>query len=403
MSNKSRKNKRRRENLRRNPEGHSPHLVITDEYESERILCVRGPVHGPSGYTRICHNLITGLHQAEKNFWIDPLPWAIQPTIELTPSMTKMIKSHLPIKDTFAKNTKGFLCICLPVDLPARPIGPNTWNMTIFETTRIPDDWIKTLSQPQGPGLGSPIKGLILPCRGNLESFQSVNQTKKIIPLAIDYDLFSPGDDKTDLPYRSEFNILTSYHQNQRKNPTFLVKLINEFDSRTTFYVKTFGRGMSSYERELIRKAIGEQIKSDARVVLLYDLISDEEQARLYRSVDLLINVAHGEGWDYPRCEAYSCGTPAIGSMFIGPEDYTIDEFRLINHTRMPCPDIPPYFSPNAQWGELDLVEYIQAIDTVRSETEKYRELALKQREALMKHTGTMKEMAQNVWKTVMG
>jgi len=370
---------------------------------AHEYLCIRGPIYGPSGYARMTRNAIEGLYRAGKKFWVDVLPWVVQPTIEVSENFHNIIKANMPTKDVI-DTTLDLLCVSLPADLPSRPITVNTWNMTIFETTKIPDDWIKILSSPEEQNAQvSAIKGLILPCKGNLKSFESTPQQKVIVPLAIDYDIFNPDGPKAELPGKSDFNILLSYHQNQRKNPDFVIKLINEMDENTTVYIKTFGRGMSTWERKGIIDDIKSKIKTRCNIVMLYDLVSDETQAGMYRAMDLFVNVAHGEGWDLPRCEAFSCGVPAIGSMFMGPDDYTIPEFRMITHHLVPCPEIPPFFSSKAKWADLDLVNYLQVIENIRSNREWSRELALKQRDHLMKHTGTFEDMGNRIWKAVMG
>lgn len=371
--------------------------------QTHEFLCVRGPIYGPSGYARMTRGVVEGLHLAGKKFWVDALPWVVQPSIELTESFHEIIKANSPPTDVIEK-THDLVCISLPTDLPSRPICINTWNMTIFETTKVPDEWIQTLDSGHHQNPNAPaINGLILPSKGNLESFKLAPQEKKIVPIAIDYNIFTPDGPVAELLCKSDFNILLSYHQNQRKNPELVIRLIDEMDKNTTVYIKTYGKGMSTWERKEIYDDIKSKVKSPCNIVLHYDLISDEAQAELYRAMDLIINVAHGEGWDLPRCEAYACGIPAIGSMFIGPDDYTIDEFRMITHKLVPCPEIPPFFSSQAKWAELDLIEYLQAIEIIRSNRKQYRDYALKQRDHLMKHTGTIKDMGNRVWKAVMG
>lgn len=366
------------------------------------LLCVRGPIYGPSGYSRMTRNIVEGLHRAEKRFYLDIIPWAVQPSIEVTPEFKNIFKSHLISKDEMNK-TNGLLCICLPTDLPSRPIMKKTWLQTIFETTKIPHKWVEVLSSPIQTGSEDlAIKGLILPCNGNLESFSECPQSKAVIPLAIDYELFTPIGEGMELPDRSDFNILLSYHQNMRKNPEMVIRLINELGPDTTVYLKTFGIGMSTSERERITKSLQEKIESECKVVLLYDIISDEDQARLYRAMDLLVNVSHGEGWDLPRIESYSCGTPAIGPTFMGPADYTIDKFKMLSQNLVPCPDQPPFFESRAQWVDIDLIELMQAIAKIRNNYEEYLEAALEQRQSLIEYTGDLKSMGERIWNTVM-
>lgn len=366
------------------------------------FLCVRGPIYGPSGYSRIVRGLIQGLDAADKRFWIDAIPWMIQPTIELPEKFREIIKSRMIRYDETSK-TEGFLCVCLPSDLPGRPIGENTWNFTIFETTQVPDRWIQVLasSGPQDPDRTA-IKGIIIPCQGNLVSFKAAPQKKVVIPLAIDYDVFNPDGPKAEMPYKSGFNILISYHQNPRKNPGLIYRVLNELDKDTTVYLKTYGIGMSSWERRGLAQFIREQTKAECRVVLLYDLVSDQLQAEMYRAMDLVLNVSHGEGWDLPRHEAYACGVPAIGPTFIGPADYVLPEFDIIKYRLVPCPELPPYFSSVQKWAEIDLLDVLTAINMVRESRAFYTGMALRQREHLIRHTGTLREMAEKVWNTVM-
>lgn len=401
MSNNSRKKNRDKHSQAGNPMP-KKQPVSNDDY-----LCVRGPVYGPSGYANITRNIFEGLHRAGKRIWLEALSWAVQPTMEYTSEFEKTVRSHptYPPEQPIIDKTTGLLCICTPPDFKNQQIGPNTWNYTIFETTQIPQEWLQILSSPSHQRRDVPaIKGLILPTKANANvSFHQAPQKKVVVPLAIDYDVYCPDGDRRDLKWKSDFNILISYHHSIRKNPEFVIRVINELDENTTVYLKTFMQGMSSIEQKKIAQAFREEIKGRCRVVLLYDIISDREQAKLYRSMDLILNLSHGEGWDLPRVEAYSCGTPALGPMFMAPEEYTIPEFRLISQKIVNCPDHPPYFHSGAQWAELDLIDVLYAIDKIRKSPEEYRNHALKQREALIKHTGTLEQMGGKIWETVMG
>lgn len=366
-------------------------------------LCVRGPIFGPSGYARYARNVMEALHVAGKEFWVDPLFWAVQPSTELPENFNKIMGSHTPAHGE-RERTSNLISVCLPQDLPQQVMANNTWNMSIFETTRVPEHWIKILNfRINQSTKKKSINGLIVPCQGNVKSFEGASMPIKVIPLAIDYDIFTPDGPVAELEDRSDFNIMLSYAQNMRKNPDFVIRLINELDSNTTVYLKTFGVGMSTWEREIIRRDLEKHLKTRCRVVLLYDLISDEDQAALYRAMDLVVNVAHAEGWDLPRIESYACGTPAIGPCFMGPDDYTIDEFRLIEHNLVVCPEIPPFFNPSMKWAELDLVNYLQVIQGMKENWEDWKEITLKQRAALIGHTGTLEDMGNRIWDTVMG
>ena len=169
--------------------------------ERNGYLCVRGPIYGQSGYARMAHNLIRGLHSAGKKFWVDAIPWTVQPTIEVPNDFREIIKANF-VDWEKTNNTDGFVCICLPTDLPSRPIGKNTFNMTIFETTQVPDQWIKVLNSPAPDNPNeTAIRGLILPCRGNLQSFEKASQKKTIVPISIDYDIFSPDGCQSSAPH----------------------------------------------------------------------------------------------------------------------------------------------------------------------------------------------------------
>ena len=362
-------------------------------------ICIRGPIYGFSGYARMTNNLILGMDQTDHEFWVDPIPWSVQPTIEISDKLKSVLTRRRPCAEDITRMA-GLLAVCLPTDLPSRPIDSNTWNMTIFETTRIPDGWVGILkSNAQGEINELAIKGLIVPSRANLSAFDAAPQKKAIVPLAIDYDTFTPDGPTAALPYASDFNILMSYHMNSRKNPELAMKVINELPADTTVYLKTYGIGMSTWERDGMRDQLARILDGKCRVVLLYDLVSDEREAEIYRAMDLVLNVSHGEGWDLPRCEAYACGTPAIGTLFPAPIEYTIPEFRLINHSLVPCPEIPPFFSSIQKWAEIDLMDVLAAINQVRENRAMYRELALKQRDHLIGYTGRLVDMAEKVWK----
>ncbi len=366
------------------------------------IVCVRGPILGNSGYTRATRNIIKGMHLAEKKFYIDPIPWATQPSAEVPDEFHKIIKEHLPSKESHEK-TAGLLTICTPSDLISKPSHPNTYIWTIFETTKIPEEWVRYLNMPGQNKKGQALNGIIVPIKGNAEqSFALAKPEKHVVPLAIDYELFGETETVPPLKHSGDFNILLCYHANHRKNPEFIIEVINHLSSDYTVYLKTYVHGFSTIERLNIAHELSDKINSRAKVVLLYDIVPDEDMKTLYNQMDLVLNLSHGEGWDLPRVEAISCGTPAIGTNFMGALDYVVKPFDLIEHKLVDCPDLPPYFSSEAQWANLNLMQVIQSISQVKNNYQAFMDAVPAQKDHLMKHTGTLADMGARMHDIVM-
>jgi glycosyltransferase involved in cell wall biosynthesis len=122
-------------------------------------------------------------------------------------------------------------------------------------------------------------------------------------------------------------------------------------------------------------------------VTLLMDNMSDEDVARLYSTMDFIVNPSRGEGLCLPLVQGMSAGCIPISNRFSAPGDYvrplysyvgTMSEPELIlgrdleegangflvNYTLEPAIHMPrnPWYRFDQMWGRVDLQDLISAI-----------------------------------------
>ena len=190
-------------------------------------------------------------------------------------------------------------------------------NYTTFETTRIPQSWIKhSLSHDL----------VILTCDSAKKAWMAGGVPKerlKVCPLGVDPQRFHPGVEPLEigsqrgrkvLEYRTRFLNVSAFISASRKNLSGMlrvwIKATNADDDAILilklsgynykwWWPDKFNRALNAIERE-----IGKRRKEAAPILFYSQILSNSQMASFYAAATHYWSMSHGEGWDLPMMEA---------------------------------------------------------------------------------------------------
>ena len=203
---------------------------------------------------------------------------------------------------------------------------------TMYETDRLPKDWIEKCNQ---------MDEIWVPSKFNVETFAKYGVDKNklvVIPEGIDTEVFNPDKvEKYALPNKATFNFLSIFEWTNRKGWDVLLKAYFETFSNkddVCLYLRTYLLGNYDNDSKLfIQNKINNLIAKEGyskrklpRIELLTNQLPFKEMLQLYKSVDAFVLPSRGEGWGRPYMEAMSMGLPVIGTNWSGNTEFMTEE-----------------------------------------------------------------------------
>ncbi|PWI57283.1 glycosyltransferase [Sulfoacidibacillus thermotolerans] len=193
---------------------------------------------------------------------------------------------------------------------------------TMFETDRIPEDWVWKCNQ---------LSEIWVPSTFNVETFakSGVDEKRiKVIPEPFDFDFFTPSklplDKKALLPGIKSFIFFSNFTWLYRKGWDVLIRAyVEEFSKYddVTLLIKTSKMQMNeSPENELNKflKSLGYTRESAPHIAMIDGNLTEEQIRLLYNLSDAFVLPTRGEGWGRPFMEAMAMELPVIGTNWGG-------------------------------------------------------------------------------------
>ncbi len=198
---------------------------------------------------------------------------------------------------------------------------------TMFETDRIPDDWVQMCNQ---------MDQVWVPSQFNVETFSrsGVDADKlHAVPSPISPELFAVDLTHAELPGSECFAFLSVFAWGLRKGWDVLVQaFVEEFErGEAKLLMKvTPAIGFSVQQHrdrtvQFIEEVLGLDSTGVAEILFVDGDMDMTDLARLYRSTDAFVLPSRGEGWGRPYMEAMAAGLPTIGSRWGGNLDFMND------------------------------------------------------------------------------
>jgi len=281
----------------------------------------RGPFYTPSGYTYEARTLLR--HLLAAGFTVRTLP----PTLRLLRRPAALRRKAPELYDLHAP-ARGRQPAVELTHLPACYFAPLTRGAsrigrTMFETDRIPADWVRACNK---------MDEVWVPSTFNAQTFAAsgVRPEKiRVLPLGVDTQRFHPGVPPLSIPGARGFVFLANFAWQQRKGWPILVEaFLREFraDEDVTLVLKTMPvfHSPDSVRRQLHRwiRQLGFTPGQTAPIILDQRVLPSSALPQLYAACDAFVLPTRGEGWGFPLLEAMACGKPVIATRWSGPLDF---------------------------------------------------------------------------------
>lgn len=236
-------------------------------------------------------------------------------------------------------------------------------NYTTFETTRIPEYWVK-------PSLSHDL--VILPSDSAKQAWMESGIPEghlRLCPLGVDPGRFHPGVEPLELgsqrwrrvlEYRTRFINVSAFVSAPRKNilgmlrvwieatnandDAILILKLGGYKYNRWWWPDKFLRALNAMERE-----IGKTRKEAAPIFFYDQVLPDSQMPSLYAAATHYWSMSYGEGWDLPMMEA-----GAMGLHLIAPEHSAYTAYLDESVAQMiPSRRIPADFNGGTGLGRL--------------------------------------------------
>jgi len=283
-----------------------------------------GPLLDASGYAQFGRAFISGLYKRSD----------VSLSLELL-SFEKN-KPHIGDLEKVIKelaNTKVDYKIKVVNALPThmatlKEEGKKNVCFTMFETSRIPDQWVQSLN--------THADACFVPCTWNKDVFEQSGVTIPVYVVypGIDADYYRNIDAIPKVELSSigdnDISFYSIFQWTERKNPT---GLLNEYFSAfdgvedVCLVLKTYGSNTEASEQQRIKDLIRSiksklLLKKAPKIMFIGDLLSNEQITGLHKRCDCFVLPHRAEGFGMPHIEAMACGKPVITTGFSGNMDF---------------------------------------------------------------------------------
>jgi len=263
---------------------------------------------------------------------------------------------------------------------PARKIS-----FTVWESTRLPDDWMIPLAMADEVWTPSAWGAQVL-CDNSVDAARV-----HVVPEGVDDMLFQPYGDR--LPLLEGLDGFRFLHVGKAEPRKGTVELLQAFD-------RAFGEDepvflvLASHNRLLpgfdtVRFLENLALRRRRWVVPVQPLPRRRDMAALYRGCDAFVAPSRAEGWGLPALEALASGLPTALTHFAGHTAFAHEDNSLPIPFRLTpvAPEALPYFvrgdGDYGEWAEPDIDGLAEVMRTMVRQRDVLRARALRQATAI--------------------
>ncbi|MGN8768191.1 glycosyltransferase [Paenibacillus barengoltzii] len=241
-----------------------------------------------------------------------------------------------------------------PAHLFVPPKAPLSVGRTMFETDRLPSDWVVRLNE---------MTEIWVPSRFNRETFirSGVHEKKiRVVPGTLDESVYS-RDRVTPYPLDGArgFRFLSVFDWSVRKGWDVLLQAYMETftsldDISLILKISRINEPLANVHAEIHHMKSKLGLSSPPHIIVMDSRMTEDEMIRLYAACDAFVLPTRGEGWGRPFMEAMAMQLPVIGTNWSGQLEFMDSENSyLIDVERLnPVPDtMPPHFHGHL-WAE---------------------------------------------------
>ena len=314
-----------------------------------------GTVFDSTGYAKATREYVLALHAAGVDVSLETYQGL--PQVGLPPDQRSVLEHLLRKRRSAGRRVSVYHYI---PDLWRRKLRAS-FGFTYWETSKIPDNWIKQANQ---------MSGILLPSIHNINVFRQsgVNVPLHYVRPCLSEPYHPPAPEHTPqyVNHLPPFRFLSVCSWIDRKGIDILLKAFwSEFTAAdpVCLIIKTAGTAevyhmMEHWKREL------QLTHHPAQVYIDLELRSEMEMDALYRSSHAFVLPSRGEGVGYPVLEAAMRGVPIIVTGWGGHLDF-LNEYNsyLIPYHLVPVRPQPYYqgYQSDQLWAEA-------SVDALRSQ-----------------------------------
>ncbi|MGI9538986.1 MAG: glycosyltransferase family 4 protein, partial [Miltoncostaeaceae bacterium] len=343
----------------------------------------RGPLTDPSGYAAEGRAFVRGLVEEGVRLRVDPAVWHYREAITggERERLADLMETELPSVDASVQHTFGRLF---------DPYAPGRLRIgrTMFETDRIPRDWVARCNQ---------MDEVWVPSEAGRQAFASAGvdpDRLAVIPSPLELDRLDPDVEPLSLPDAHGTVFLAAFDWTLRKGWDVLLAAWCEAfraDDDVTLVLKTWStsRGLDTdaIADELVGhvRSLGHDAGSIPDIVLFDRLLPERRMSALYRAADAYLAPSRGEGWGRPAVEAMAVGCPVVATDWSGPSAYVDSEVgwpvghRLVDVPEAAVAEVPGF--AGHRWAEPDRGDLIDALRAVHADPGEARRRGVRARE----------------------
>ena len=226
---------------------------------------------------------------------------------------------------------------------------------TVWESTRLPDDWLESLTSADQVWTPSHWGAAVM-ARNGIDPAHI-----HVVPEGIDPALFHPNVTATPvISERAGFKFLHIGRFEDRKGTKTLIRAFDkEFGPRDDALLILACHNHHEPGFNIGAELRALELRRPERLVFIPPVARHDVLAGLYTACDAFVAPSRAEGWGLPIIEAMACGLPVITTDHSAPRDYLGAESYRVSCRMMPI--ATPFFKPSngdfGMWAEPDVAD----------------------------------------------
>lgn len=237
--------------------------------------------------------------------------------------------------------------------------GARNIGYTMFETDRLPLDWVAHCNQ---------MDAMWVPAEWVRDVFIASGVTVPIAVVGVD-----ARPTPVSIPQDGPFRLVSMFQWSARKNPVGLIRAYcAAFDGNTdvVLTLKVHRHNDPAQSRAFVQNAVNYTLSRTRpsrqlpRIEIATEFYSTQQIQKLHADSHAYLSLAHAEGWGLPAWEATLAGKPVIHTGWSAPVEF-VHEQGLVNYNLAPTygmEEFVPFYDMSMNWAEPHLDDAVHKL-----------------------------------------
>ncbi len=274
--------------------------------------------------------------------------------------------------------------------------GAKNIGYTMFESDRLPEDWVARCNR---------MDAIWVPADWVRDMFVASGVRVPVSVVGVDAVAVAPVSERA--PAQGEpFRLLSVFQWSARKNPVGLLRAFCaafDGDAGVVLTLKAHRTGDPAKNAQFVQNAVNHVLgrmrprKFLPRIEIATDFLSTAGMQQLQAASQVLVSLAHAEGWGLPAWEASLAGRPVLHTAWSSPVEFVHPQGQVRCHLApvYGMEDFVSYYDIGMRWAEPELDHAIELLRAVRSDLPAWRERARAHRGELLARYSMDRRIAQ--------